>query len=273
LTTFIDYVIAIDCPNEREPAMGQQGPSDIVKVPKKHLEGVELVANSALAINTLRKTLLRRRGGVAGRLPNNTEIEAIATRLVTAGITGKIRGLLAGQDPEGSIQTEMPEDYRWVDVDGFLVTHIVATTGQTDLELGDVVTHINKIPIGIDNASHAIGEILWYMLDSIEQVELTVMRKRASTPRAENDDGGPGVPLEFGVDVINMPPHLDVSDQGYVDDSGSIVLAIADVATVVTAGADFGIAVAIDVYSLAYLKTLKKIGKRNGLNVDALDWV
>ena len=60
------------------------------------------------------------------------------------------------------------------DILGFIVTW-TTDDDVDDIRLGDVITHINGIPVGIYNGHHSIGDVTW-LLGNEEQVNLTTQR-------------------------------------------------------------------------------------------------
>jgi S1-C subfamily serine protease len=240
--------------------------AEFISIPKKQIKGTEFVANSAHSINQLRKSL----SVYKKQLDKITEttVDPVDLGRIQDTIDPAVNDSLTIQTilaTNASIHTDLPDDYTWVDVDGFLLTNV--PKNHHCLELGDVVTHINNIPIGTDHRSHAMGDILWYLAD--DSVELTVVRRRGKTNARTT--------THESTTVVSMSPTLDVSSragsQGYGDSIGSVTLALTGVAATVVAGGTFGISVVIAAYGLVYLKTMKDLGKRHGLNVDFLFWL
>ena len=62
------------------------------------------------------------------------------------------------------------------DILGFIVTAVHdSPDAMHNIQVGDVITHINGIPIGIYNGHHSIGDVTWF-LGNEDEVTLTIQR-------------------------------------------------------------------------------------------------
>ena len=109
------------------------------------------------------------------------------------------------------------------DILGFIVTW--ASEDDVDnIRRGDVITHINGIPVGIYNGHHSIGDVTWF-LGNDEEVTLTVQR-----------GGGVVETTVYKVNLQPIEPWEDVTDR-----TGTQVVGIAAiVGTVVAASLAVG---------------------------------
>jgi hypothetical protein len=264
---FVNYMILRD----KDPSVNEK----YSNAPKKHIPGIVFVANSPNSINSLRKKIrLHHDQHDQDRELSPEEWNNIKQTIINDEHF-KDSDLLETLDANcivtvrDAMITQLPKNYRWVDTDGFLVINVTGKHTENGMELGDVVTHINEMTVGINHTSRAMGDILWYLKDPT--VDITVVRNRwdgSKTVRTTH---------HLTVPVVDLPTELDVStqtgDQGYGESIGGLILALAGVVAAIVAGGPFGIAIAIAAYGFAYLKGLKDLGTMHGLDVSFLFWL